>query len=346
MRRILPALGLFFLSPLVAEFLLGNLPINALYALVVLAPLYGGGALLIREAVRRAERGWPSILILALAYGVLEEGIATMSLFNPNYVGLRLLDNGYIPQLGIGGPWTVLVLTLHVIWSIGVPIAMMEALVPAHRTVPWLGRVGLAVTAVVFVLGVAAMTALSIAQSQFVASVPQLASSVVIAAGLVVIGLIVVRPQTAAAHAPASGSAAPEPWVVGVAALVASSAFKLIPHDWAPWLNVTLALGLAVIAIVSVWIWSHRRGWGDLHRLALAAGPMLTYAWTAFPQPPVMPASPAVDLAGNAIFAAGAVALIAIAALRLLRRQERHADEPAQDGPTSVPRREMLRHAG
>ena len=49
MRRIAPAVGLFFLAPLVAEFLLGNLPIKLLSALIVLAPLYGGGALLIRE---------------------------------------------------------------------------------------------------------------------------------------------------------------------------------------------------------------------------------------------------------------------------------------------------------
>ncbi|WP_432834180.1 hypothetical protein [Dactylosporangium sp. CA-092794] len=52
-RRIAPAAGLFFLAPLVAEFLLGNLPITMLFALVALAPMYGGGALLIRELARR-----------------------------------------------------------------------------------------------------------------------------------------------------------------------------------------------------------------------------------------------------------------------------------------------------
>jgi hypothetical protein len=134
--------------------------------------------------VRRTGRGWPSILILALAYGVLEEGIVTMSLFNPNYVGLRLLDHGYIPQLGIGGPWTALVLTLHVVWSISVPIATVEALAYGRRTTPWLGRLGLALTAVVFVAGAIAMTAFSIADSQFVASLPQLLTSGVVAAVL------------------------------------------------------------------------------------------------------------------------------------------------------------------
>lgn len=332
MRRVSPALGLLLLAPLVAEYLLGNLPITELSALVVLAPLYGGGALLIRETVRRTGRGWPSILILALAYGVLEEGIATMSLFNPNYVGLRLLDNGYIPQLGIGAPWTVLVLTLHVVWSISVPIATVEALVPARRTTPWLGRVGLALTALVFLVGAAAMTALSILQSQFVASTVQLATSVAIAVALATIGLTVVRPRPE----PQSSSVgqAPSPWLVGMAAFVASTAFKVLPLDWWPWLYVSLALGLGLLAIVGVHLWSRRRGWGDAHRLALAAGPLLTYAWSAFPQPPVMPASPTADLIGNTVFAIAAIVLIAVAALRL-RRPADHSEMAHPDLATS-----------
>jgi hypothetical protein len=52
-KGIAPAIGLFFVAPLVAEFLLGNLPIKLLPALIVLAPLYGVGAVLIREMVRR-----------------------------------------------------------------------------------------------------------------------------------------------------------------------------------------------------------------------------------------------------------------------------------------------------
>jgi hypothetical protein len=34
---------------------------------VVLAPMSGGGALLIREVARRAGRGWPTVLLLAAA---------------------------------------------------------------------------------------------------------------------------------------------------------------------------------------------------------------------------------------------------------------------------------------
>src|SRR6202042_2013403 len=88
--RIWPSIVLFFLAPLVAEFLLGDLPINLLGALVVLAPMYGGGALLIREVVRRTGGGWPSIFVLGFAYAVFEEAFTTQTLFNPNYLHLNL----------------------------------------------------------------------------------------------------------------------------------------------------------------------------------------------------------------------------------------------------------------
>ena len=126
MRRVAPAIVLFFLAPWVAEFLLGDFPITWLPLILVLAGMYGGGALLIREVARRTGRGWPTIVLLALAYGVLEEGVTTMSLFNPGYVGAHLLDQGYLPALGIAVPWTIFVLGLHTVWSISVPIALVE----------------------------------------------------------------------------------------------------------------------------------------------------------------------------------------------------------------------------
>ena len=60
MRRFVPALALFALAPLIGECLLGNLTIPEIGLLPpVLAPMYGGGALLIREATRTSRRwGW------------------------------------------------------------------------------------------------------------------------------------------------------------------------------------------------------------------------------------------------------------------------------------------------
>jgi predicted naringenin-chalcone synthase len=53
----------------------------------------------------------------------------------------------------------------------------------------------------------------------------------------------------------------------------------------------------------------------------LAGGGFLTYAWHAFPQPSVYLDNSAIDLIGNAVFAIGAVVLIAVAARR--RREDK-----------------------
>src|ERR1700734_3806211 len=153
-RSIGAAIALLFTAPLVAEYLLGDLPIKMLAALVVMAPMYGGGALLIREVVRRTGRGWPTILVLAFAYAVLEEAFTTQTLFNSNYLhlNLHLLQPGYIAALGIGAWWTIFVLTLHTVWSISTSIALAEALVPERATTPWLGWPGLTVTRLLFPL--------------------------------------------------------------------------------------------------------------------------------------------------------------------------------------------------
>jgi hypothetical protein len=312
-----PAVGLFLLAPLVAEFLLGNLPITYLFTLVLLAPLYGGGAVLIREAARRTGRGWPTILGLAVAYAILEEGVTSMSLFNPNYAGERLLDNGFIPLLGIGVPWTVRVITLHAVWSISVPIAVIELLSAPRQTQPWLRRRGLSVFAGLFAFGVTANAFVSVATTRFVASPMQLVLTVLVVAGVAVIAL---RLPPKLAWPRAVDGSAPGPWLVGGAAFVATGVFKLLPTDGSPTLLVGTVLLLAVLAIAAIGYWSHQAGWSDRHRLGLAAGALLTYALHSFIQTPQVPVDAGVDLVGNAIFAAGAVALVTFAAVRVARR--------------------------
>ncbi|MFD2078951.1 hypothetical protein SAMN05421678_102214 [Actinopolymorpha cephalotaxi] len=323
MRRVAPAVGLFLTAPLVAEFLLGNLPITLLVGLVLLAPLYGGGALLIREFVRRTGRGWPSILLLGLAYGVFEEGVTTQSLFNRNYVGAHLLDVGYVPALGIAVPWTLAVLALHTVWSISVPIGLVEAMVPERRTTPWLGKVGLTVTGVLFAFGSLATTVMQIARDPFVASVPQFAGVAVVVVATVVAAFLV-RPSrtvtTVEAHveAPAeeAGRRGPSAWLVGGLALVCGSAYRLAPGHSAAWVPVVMMTAIAGVAVAAVAYWSRRPGWAPRHQLALVAGAALAYALHAFIETPVLPVSTTIDHVGDVVFGAAAVVAILVAARR------------------------------
>jgi hypothetical protein len=313
-KSVLAAIGLFFLAPLVAEYLLGNLPITMLQALILKAPLYGGGALLIRELVRRPGRGWPSIVLLALAYGILEEGFVTQTLFNPNYLSLNLhlLEPAYISALGIGGWFTVFVLALHAVWSIPVPIALVEAAVPDRATTPWLGRFGLGVVVVLFTLGVAGTTWSSLHQDHFVSSPAQFASAAVAIVCLAVAAFLLPRPG-----APAGSGFIPNPWFVGALALVCGSAILMIPSRWGWWAAgaiLLIELGMAAAML----IWAKRAGWGMLHKLALAGGAALAYAWHSFIMLPIGGATGVSVRVGNAVFALGVLAVIAFAARRTL----------------------------
>jgi hypothetical protein len=331
--RCLPAaVGLVFLAPLVAEFLLGNLPIKMLPALVVLAPFYGGGALLIRETARRAGRGWPTIILLAVAYGIIEEAFTTQTLFNPNYMhlNLHLLDSAYIPALGISAWWTIFVLALHTVWSISTPIALVEAAVPRHASKPWLGNWGPGVTAVLYLSGAVASTAIGFRTDHFIASPAQLATSAVIVI-LLVAGAFLRYQPTSAAIEPSSptpsdstsSSAAqsvPSPWLFFAIALAAGSAILVVPKAWG-WWAATIILGLELGIAALVLVLSRRASWRPAHKLALAAGAALSYAWHAFIQAPVLGGTGLDVRIGNALFALGAVLLIFFAASRLRSAQ-------------------------
>lgn len=320
--RVAPAVGLVFLAPLIGEFLLGNISITGIGALFVLAPMYGCGALLIREIARRAGRGWATMLVLGIAYALFEEGLVTQFLFNPSYYGLDLQGAAYVPALGLGVRLTVTIIALHAIWSTGVAIALVEALVPERRTTPWLGRLGLTVTGLVFLAGSAFLAYTEYAEQRFLASAPQLiGTAVVILAMISVAFAIGRRPRDPI------GGTAPNPWIVGSVSLVASS-LLMFGVDAPGWIGVGIALGFFAASTVLVLRWSRQRGWDEAHRLALAAGALLTYAWIGFPMTPLDEGPGTVDLIGNVFFAAGALVLIA-AAIHAARRRRGRSENPA-----------------
>ena len=321
------AVGLFFLAPLIGEFLLGNLPITWLGTIVLMAPLYGGGSILIRETARRFRMNWTGILALCATYSVAEEAFVTYSLFNPNYVGQRLLDPGYIPILGIGAWWTVFVFGLHVIWSTAIPIAIAETWAGPDRTRPWIGRVGLALVAVICAGGSVALNRLSVIgdPTGFQPSVAQFVGAAIVCAGFLACAFTLGRRQPASADheadvpgAPGAANhidpptVAPSPWTVGVAGLLLGSAYMISTVLQG---IVVVSVSSMLIAMAVAWrlgvVWSQRPGWGDLHRLAYAAGGMCTYIWWGLMMPPsVGNETPwQVDLAGNLIFSAAALTM-------------------------------------
>jgi len=135
-----PILFLFLLSPAIGELLSGSSPplefFNPL-TFLILASLYGSGAILVREYARRWGKGWRSILFLGAAYGIIEEGILVRSFFDPGWVDLGVLGT-YGRWLGVNWVWAEWLTIYHAIFSITIPILLVELYYPQHRAQPWL----------------------------------------------------------------------------------------------------------------------------------------------------------------------------------------------------------------
>lgn len=258
--RLAPALGVVLLAPVTAEYLYGYDDSTGdvgelLGGLFLFAPLYGGAALLIREVARRAGRGWPTILLLGLAFGVLEAGLIDQSMFNPSYRDISYWHDMFGPthMRGVGfNPNMALVFAAgHAIWSVAAPIALVETLVPARREAPWLRSFGLAVTAALFLLAAAAVLAWHLDTEAFRPSAGQAAGA---ALGTVALGLTAfavgrrhpARPVAAVEGRGVAGGGGGDAGAgerLGVGRLGDGRA----PAPWAVGATVLLALGLATL---------------------------------------------------------------------------------------------------
>lgn len=315
-RNIAAVITLFFVAPLVAEYLLGDLPLRLLAALIVLVPAYGGGAVLIRETARRAGRGWPTMLMLGAAYTLIAEGLVTQSLFNHDYLKMHmhLLDHAYIPAWGIGG-WSILfAFNLHTFWSMGVSIALVEALFPAEAETPWLGPVGDWLVAVVFVLGAAANFGVGFKQNRFVASRAQLLGAAVASILLMVSAFLFPARRSRTA-----GGMMPSPWMTGAVAFVLGIGVLKTPPQWG-WAAVGALLAIDAVFLVLVTYFSRQTGWSALHTLSLAAGGALAYGILACTRKPLVGGVLGMRI-GNAVFLAAAVWLLWLDARRVIRCQ-------------------------
>jgi uncharacterized protein YhhL (DUF1145 family) len=277
-----PVAALLMLSPLVGEYLLGSLPVSMLGVLPLMMAMYGAGAIIIRETVRRRGGGWGSIVLLAAAYGLFEEGFVTQSLFNPNYLNLRLLDFGWIPSLGIALPWTLFVISIHVVWSMSVPIALVESAFPAQRDVPWLGKLGLVLYPIVLIVGFGLVGTYSYKQAAFLATPMQLGVVGVLIAALCAVALRLPKRSTT------PSTTAPGAIALFLVSLVAGSAFMVVdregPSLWHWSWPVVFGLLVLIHALFVAFVFARTRDgtWSEGQRFALMAGGFMVYAWKGF----------------------------------------------------------------
>jgi len=126
-------LFLLFFAPINAELLSASSPPIEFFfptTFIFLTLFYGTGVLIVHELATRWGKGWPTIMLLGLAYGVIEEGLVTMSFFNSDWMDIGFLGT-YGNFLGINWNWCVNLSIFHGVWSISVPILVMRLIFPS-----------------------------------------------------------------------------------------------------------------------------------------------------------------------------------------------------------------------
>jgi hypothetical protein len=163
-----PVLLLLGLTPGIPEYLSGSSSV----ALIVVSPvvfflflglnlgLYGPGVLLLREAWIRWGKSWGSLLLFGAAYGLLEEGTALSTLFDPNASVVSGLGH-YGRYAGVNWVWLIGVLGVHIVLSVGVPILLLGLALPETRGRSLLSKRETVVAAVIYVVDIALLAVIS-----------------------------------------------------------------------------------------------------------------------------------------------------------------------------------------
>lgn len=134
-----PALSLFVVAPVFGELFSGSAPLNEFInpvTFLILSLLYGCGAIIARELVVRWEKGWLSLFLLGLAYGIYEEGLIVQSFFDPTWMDLGSLAV-YGRVAGVNWVWAEHLTLYHALISICASVAFVEMLYPQRRHERW-----------------------------------------------------------------------------------------------------------------------------------------------------------------------------------------------------------------
>ncbi len=309
-----PAWTLVFLAPFIAEVLSGATRTSVIFVLVPEMMVWGCGALLIREAVRRWRGGWPSLLLLGLGLSVAEEFIIQQTSLAPLPFPGALEHYGR--AAGVNWIYFLFMLGFESVWVVLVPVAVTELIFAERRDRPWLKTRGMVIAGLVFLLGsrIAWYAWIKRARPMMLHVPDYHPAMTTIFAGLLAIALLggeayLVRGvgRTVAARS------APPAWIVGLATLLSGfpwyvlMAFVFTPKTPRVAFGVPLAAGIVWAGIVYALFrrWTSSPQWGELHTWASAFAATVVCMLAGFLGSSTWPR---IDLIGKIVFNVIAVA--------------------------------------
>jgi hypothetical protein len=281
----------FCLAPAIGELLSGSSPPLQFFnppTFLLLAVLYGGGAILIRETVFRWGKGWTSIFILGAAYGMAEEGLAVKSFFDPHWKDLGPLAH-YGRWAGVNWVWSLQLTLYHAVVSIAIPLLLVQLAYPDQRDRPWTTKRAFKVLLILFLADIALC---------FFAITPYRPPLVpYLLTLLLILGLYFLAERAPTPSFPRQTGTVARPlffYFAGFAGILIYFVFSwILPNTplspvWDLLLSAAWALGMA-------WFVSSRSGggssWTEFHQFMLAAGALAFFILLALlmeirPHPP------------------------------------------------------------
>lgn len=279
--RVVAVGSLVVLSAIGAELLAAyndttGRPVELLFNVGFFAMLYGCPALLIRELARRTGRGWPMMLLLSAAAGLLQAGVIDQALFSDSYGDVKGWEESlratYIAPLGLGAYMLQNFVLGHVVYSFCAPLALAEAMRPGIAKRSWLGWRGIALATALWLL-VASLIFADALGSEAHATLPEMAATLAVVAALVALAFRVGRLRRP------RGEHTVRVRTALFVAFLAASAHALVMETW-------LGVALAVLATVASGLLLARaargRGWVLAHVAAVATGVLVSRGTLAF----------------------------------------------------------------
>ena len=286
-KRAGPAWTLVLLAPLISEVLPGATRISAIFVFPIEVAIWGGGALLIRAAVRRWQLGWLNMLLLAFALSIAEEFLVQQTSVAPMVLQI-FPGEPYARAWGVNYVYFLWALFYEAVFVVFIPVVLAELIFPARREDPWLRPWSAWMVGTILVLACfpAWYSWTQIARPHvFHVPVYNPPLTHVLAASLVIAALIfaALGPWRRALTGISVPLPPPNAWLLGVGAAIASAAwygivllaFGIRP-GFPPGIAVAVGLGIAVLAIYLLPRSAAHPAWRDTHRAGIALGAVIS----------------------------------------------------------------------
>lgn len=281
-KNIAPALVLIILAPLIAEVLPGATRFSSIFVFPIEMCVWGGGALLIRYAVRRWKLGWLNMLLLAIALSVAEEFLIQQTSVTPMVIKLKGIT--YARAFGINYVYLLWALIYESVFVVFVPVYLAELIFPKRRKDLWLRKSGVIFIILLFFIGsfLAWYSWTQIARPKvfhvpaYNPDIVKILIAVVIIAGLILLSLKLLTKNLVRITKPL---ALPPLWgltIIGGLWAILLYGIAILSFGEMPFVNPTIpvcaGIILAIAALYLIPRWISNPGWQARHQFAIIFG--------------------------------------------------------------------------